>query len=90
MMAADGHGKILYCHSVQEPKCKKAEGENCFEQSILIQPVIFAPRSHWMDAFMEGQTRDVEITKNVILDQDQVQTIYFDLRSDQRQIISVI
>ena len=30
--------------------------------------------------------RVVEITKKVILDQDQVQAIYFDLRSDQGQI----
>ena len=34
--------------------------------------------------------RAVEITYNVILDQDQVQAIYFDLRSDQGQIIFVI
>ena len=34
--------------------------------------------------------RVVEITYNVILDQDQVQAIYFDLRSDQGQIIFVI
>ena len=33
---------------------------------------------------------DVEITCNVILDQDQVQAIYFDLRSDQGKIIFVI
>ena len=31
-------------------------------------------------------SRVVEITKKVILDQDQVQAIYFDLRSDQGQI----
>ena len=35
-------------------------------------------------------TRAVEITYNVISDQDQVQAIYFDLRSDQGQIIFVI
>ena len=35
-------------------------------------------------------SRAVEITYNVILDQDQVQAIYFDLRSDQGQIIFVI
>ena len=35
-------------------------------------------------------TRAVEITYNVILYQDQVQAIYFDLRSDQGQIIFVI
>ena len=37
-----------------------------------------------------GNSRAVEITYNVILDQDQVQAIYFDLRSDQGQIIFVI
>ena len=34
--------------------------------------------------------RAVEITSNLILDQDQVQAIYFDLRSDNGQIIFVI
>ena len=34
--------------------------------------------------------RAVEITSNLILDQDQVQAIYFDLRSDQGQIKFVI
>ena len=32
------------------------------------------------------KTRDVEITYNVISDQDQVQAIYFDLSSAHRQI----
>ena len=36
--------------------------------------------------FHEQGVRVVEITKKVILDPDQVQAIYFDLRSDQGQI----
>ena len=44
-----------------------------------------------MKKFISGfQVRVVEITCNVILDQDQVQAIYFDLRSDQWQIKFVI
>ena len=43
-----------------------------------------------MGTILKLETRDVEITYNVILDQDQVQAIYFDLRSDQGQIIFVI
>ena len=41
-------------------------------------------------ASLPFRARAVEITSNVILDQDQVQAIYFDLRSDQCQIKFVI
>ena len=34
----------------------------------------------------EESCRAVEITSNVILDQDQVQAIYFDIRSDQGKL----
>ena len=41
------------------------------------------------DSYDKRQVRVVEITYNVILDQDQVLAIHFDLRSDLGQIIFV-